>query len=209
MCNCKGKPFWHKLNEVVSRTINGDSTLEDYEKIMTRSIHVLPPNERIFFNDAIRLFATNKEVKEFNYQKLNELRQPVAYIPAYHNCSKAKSADAEMICGLEPYIILSIGSKVMLRSNLWVENGLVNGALGYVEDIIYEENHSPPDQMPRVIMVRFKNTPDLTYNNSGCIPIPPITKFWKSGNTNCSRKQFPLQLAFAITFAITIHKSQP
>lgn len=92
----------------------------------------------------------------------------------------------------------------MLRSNLWVENGLVNGALGYVEDIIYEENYSPPDQMPRVIMVRFENCCPSTYANSGCIPIPPITKFWKSGNINCSRKQFPLQLAFAIT----IHKSQ-
>lgn len=92
----------------------------------------------------------------------------------------------------------------MLRSNLWIEKGLVNGALGYVQDIIYEENHGPPDQMPRVIMVRFENYSHSSYENNGSVPIPSITKFWKSGNINCSRKQFPLQLAFAIK----IHKSQ-
>lgn len=192
------------FRDILDRISNGECTVEDYETLMTRSIQSLPLNERILFNDAIRLFATNTDVKEFNNQKLKELRQPIAYIPAYHNCSKAKLANAELLGGLEPFIILSIGSKVMLRSNLWVENGLVNGALGYVEDIIYEENYSPPDQMPRVIMVRFENCCPSTYANSGCIPIPPITKFWKSGNINCSRKQFPLQLAFAIT----IHKSQ-
>lgn len=54
--------------------------------------------------------------------------------------------------------------------------------------------------MPRVIMIRFENY--STYNNNGCLPIPPITKYWISENTNCSRRQFPLQLA------ITIRKSQ-
>ena len=53
-------------------------------------------------------------------------------------------------------------------------------------------------------MVRFENYFHSAYENSGCVPIPPITRFWKSGNINCSRKQFSLQLAFAIT----IHKSQ-
>ena len=172
--------------------------VQDYEILMTRSIQTFSQNERHFFNDAIRLFATNKNVKEFNHQKLKEFRQPVAYIPAIHNCSKAKSASAELSGGLEPFIILSIGSKVMLRSNLWVEKGLVNGALGYVEDIIYEENHGPPDQMPRVIMVHFENYFHSTYENSGCVPIPPVTKFWKSGNINCSRKQFSLQLALSL-----------
>lgn len=160
------------FRDILDRISNGECTVGDYEKLMTRSIQTLPLNECILFNDAVRLFSTNKDVKEFNNQKLKELCQPVAYIPAYHNCSKAKLASAEVSGGLEPFIILSIGSKVMLRSNLWVENGLVNGALGYVEDIIYEENFSPPDQMPRVTMVRFENYTHSTYDNSGCVPIP-------------------------------------
>ena len=54
---------------------------------------------------TMQLFATNKNVKEFNHQKLKEFHQPVAYIPAIHNCSKAKSASAELSGGLEPFII--------------------------------------------------------------------------------------------------------
>lgn len=35
----------------------------------------------------------------------------------------------------------------MLRNNLWT------GALGYVEDIFYEQKRKPPEQMLKAIMV--------------------------------------------------------
>ena len=49
--------------------------------------------------------------------------------------SKATSDDAG---GLEPVICIPHGARVMLSANLWVEVGLVNGALGTVEAICYE-----------------------------------------------------------------------
>ena len=45
---------------------------------------------------------------------MKELHQPVADIPAMHNCS----ATLEALGGFEPHLILSIGSKVLLCFNL-------------------------------------------------------------------------------------------
>ena len=60
------------------------------------------------------LYATNTVLNSFNFQKMKELHQPVADIPAMHNCS----ATLEALGGFEPHLILSIGSKVLLCFNL-------------------------------------------------------------------------------------------
>lgn len=86
----------------------------------------------------------------------------------------------------------------MLRRNLATQFNLVNGAIGVVTDIIIE----PGQDMPVIIMVHFENYNGPTIN--GSVPIAPFTATWTSGQTECSRLQFPLILCFAIT----IHKSQ-
>jgi ATP-dependent DNA helicase PIF1 len=91
----------------------------------------------------------------------------------------------------------------MLRANLWVEKGLVNGSLGYIRDIIYEPGTAPPNDVPLAIMVEFDNYSGPTIANN-LVPIPAILKSWKVNGRTCTRKQFPIQLAYAIT----IHKSQ-
>lgn len=75
---------------------------------------------------------------------------------------------------------------------------MINGATGIIEDIIYPFGCSPPNDIPKVIMVRFDkyNGPSI----NGCVPIPPKTVY---GN-KCSRTQFPLKLCWATT----IHQSQ-
>ena len=44
-------------------------------------------------------------------------------------------------------------ARVMLISNLWVEAGLVNEALGIVEAICYQNGGSP--DLPVAVMVKF------------------------------------------------------
>lgn len=44
----------------------------------------------------------------------------------------------------------------MLRANLWVEGGLVNGSLGTIKDIVYAAGGSPPE-LPFYILVEFDN----------------------------------------------------
>lgn len=63
----------------------------------------------------------------------------------------------------------------MLRQNLWVEKGLVNGAMGKVVDVLYDNENEPPNGYPSVILCEFEN-----YNGPQIIPdtnIVPLRTF--------------------------------
>ncbi len=123
--------------------------------------------------------------------------------------------------GLEPVVSLAKGARVMLTMNLWSSIGLCNGATGTVVDIIYQNNHQPPD-LPIAVIVEFENYrgPVFTENQPLCVPICPITVTSQTeieSTIVCSnmsnycteigfheRQQLPLRLAWALT----IHKSQ-
>ena len=53
-------------------------------------------------------------------------------------------------------LLIAIGEKVMLTSNLWTNAGLVNGALGVIQQIVYNPGSSPPEP-PTNVLVRFDN----------------------------------------------------
>jgi hypothetical protein len=57
--------------------------------------------------------------------------------------------------GLEPVVFLAKGARVMFTMNLWSSVGLCNGATGTFVDIIYQNNHQPPD-LPIVVIVEFE-----------------------------------------------------
>ena len=89
----------------------------------------------------------------------------------------------------------------MLTSNLWVDVGLVNGAMGTIQAICYRTG-GPPD-LPIAVMVRFDSYSGPTFPDS-TVPITPLLRTWSSSGGQCSRLQLPLKLAWAVT----IHKSQ-
>jgi ATP-dependent DNA helicase PIF1 len=108
--------------------------------------------------------------------------------------------------GLEAQLLLAKGSRVMLTANLWTKAGLVNGAMGTVQDILFE-GQGPPS-LPTAVFVKFEHYegPTITtLEGVNVVPIVPIKRIWegKSG-TVCSR----LQLALRLFWAITVHKSQ-
>ena len=97
----------------------------------------------------------------------------------------------------------------MLLKNLWVLRSLVNGSISTIDDIIQEEGADQRSDPPLAICVAFDGytRPTVLYHNDAGQPIVPIfrsTREFFKGNEACTRTQFPLNIAFAIT----VHKAQ-
>ncbi|KAJ5783506.1 uncharacterized protein N7518_009183 [Penicillium psychrosexuale] len=95
----------------------------------------------------------------------------------------------------------------MLLENLWTERGLYNGSFGTGEDIVWPPGTvDPRREPPSAILVRFDEytgrgiRPEI----SSAVPIVRSTREFFLGTIQCTRTQFPVMLAYAIT----VHKSQ-
>lgn len=108
------------------------------------------------FESATRLFYSNEQVANYNYDQLNKLKHPVACISARHSSSLAKNASPDDMSGLEPVVFLAKTAKVMLTMNLWSHVGLCDGATGTLCHIIYGNSHRPPN-LPVAVIIEFDN----------------------------------------------------
>ena len=153
------------------------------------------------FSTALHLHPTVEAVVEHNVARLHASGQPIATIKAIQTGPNAAKASSEDAGGLEPIICLARGARVMLTANLWVDMGLVNGAIGTVAAVCYSNGGAPP-HLPVAVMVHFDayQGPKLP---DGTVPITPLRRTWSTSGASCSRLQLPLKLAWAIT----IHKA--
>ncbi len=192
-------PTQVRFREVLSHLRDGSVTTADWEYLMTRTI--ARAHNVGQFSDAPRLYPTVEAVIEHNAKKLHDSGQPVAQIKAIHTGPNAAKAPPDDAAGLEPIICLAHGARVMLTSNLWVDAGLVNGAMGTVVHICYLSG-GPPN-LPLSVMIKFDHYSGPTLAN-GTVPIIPLRRTWITAGSTCSRLQLPLKLAWAVT----IHKAQ-
>jgi hypothetical protein len=164
------------------------------------------------FEDAIRIYALKDDVKAFNHYRLQQLRRPVLLVIASHTGgSAAEDANTDEGGNLHKDILISINARIMLRENLWVERILFNGSMGTVRDIVWEVGADYEKDPPLALLIDFddydQSAPSLvTDPESGrvLVPIFRVKRDWVKGTVHCTRTQFPL----AIAYAITIHKSQ-
>lgn len=194
-----------QFRECLTRVARGEITEADYQLLATR-FTVNNQNMVIQSRDVLRLISTNAEIEDFNLEKLRNLNKPVVRIQAVHNDPRAALVACDEARGLVPLLYLCEGAKVILRQNLFTSAGLCNGTIGEVISIIYEPCHdvSFNNQFPRCIMVKFENYSGPKYYGTNILPIRPETVAFKKGSNTFTRKQFPLQLAYAIS----IHRSQ-
>lgn len=110
------------------------------------------------WKDVLRLFPTNERVDDHNIVKLGSLWVPVAKVGATRKNLLGKSAGFECAQGLKQVIRLALGARVMLRINLWIERGLVNGALKTVMYILYDGGKRPPLQLWSSLIATLDHT---------------------------------------------------
>ena len=188
-----------RFREILLRLRDARSDEADWEHLMTQRDGQV--TNKLSFADALHLFPTVNSVAEHNLKKLHHNGQPVAAIRAVHSGPRADIASSDDASGLDPVVHIARGARVMLTSNLWVEAGLVNGAMGTVQAICYQTG-GPPD-LPTAVTIQFDSYSGPTLQD-GFVPIVPIRRNWMAGASLCSRLQLPLKLAWAIT----IHKAQ-
>ena len=193
-------PEQKRFRSLLLRLRDGETTVEDWKVLMSRTPTRV--NNLASFETALHLYPTVEAAVDHNVSKLHDTGKPIAVIKAIHTGGAyATKAPADDAGGLEAVTCLAESARVMLTSNLWVDFGLVNGAMGTIEAICYQTGGPP--SLPTAVMVRFDkyNGPSLP---NGVVPITPIRRSWSTSGAQCSRLQLPLKLAWAVT----IHKSQ-
>ena len=134
------------------------------------------------FANALHLHPTVEAVVEYNVTKLRDSGKQIATIKAVHtgvNASKAQPDDAS---GLEAVVCLAHLARVMLTNSLWVDVGLVNGAMGTIQAICYQTGGPPA--LPIAVMVRFDKYSGPTLHD-GTVPITPIRRTCTDTHFHC------------------------
>ena len=103
----------------------------------SRSYKTLEEDEKKeFWTKARYICALNRDLVPFNIERYEALNTPVAVVQAVNTGKGSSTAEPDTAGGLLNHIILAVGGKVVLKSKLWQEAGLVNGAEGVVKRIL-------------------------------------------------------------------------
>ena len=160
---------------------------------------------------------------KINVMKLERLsasrKVPILPLRAYHDKPregdgsevKADQLDADDFRGIVNELLVCEGARVLLTQNLWVEAGLMNGALGHVVGYMWPEGGDPHSKDPtlRSPLCVFVEFDDVKLGEGrSFFPDDPRRRNWvpifrqKVSSTvqeNVYRENYPLQLAWAMT----------
>lgn len=139
--------------------------------INSRSIRY---NQGSNFDNAPLIANTRADVQAYNVHQLISLNKPIARIPPKDLPSLSLN-NAAVETGLHDNLNLAIGCRVMLTTNLCVQAGLVNGALGTVNDIVYSQESNYPQDQPMFVLVKFDAVAGV-FGSKGGLPIIPIQR---------------------------------
>jgi hypothetical protein len=206
-----GRPSLEDINKLNERLIDQTVSGVSIEKAVD---HFLEVSQN--FPSIMCLFPKTEQVDQFNNCITKRLQISLRLINAIDSNYNSKlfqnrtnfqknkprvkvnskpKKKTNQTAGLETTLSIGKGSRIMLRRNLDVNLGLVNGAIGTVTDFVTMPND---DSQVLKIKIKFDNIAHEQYIDRFIADYEFQKRFY------VSRSQFPLSLAWAIT----IHKSQ-
>lgn len=163
---------------------------------------------------ALRIYPTNKQVHDHNELVLKKFERNARIytvkaqdriIDSTRNIEDVEleriiPADVNKTGGLPAELKIFTGAKVMLRSNVDVSKGLVNGAIGFIEEIIWPNYRRAQMYENDVPSVR------VNFGQIGVHQISPIAVQFPAKHSygTAERRMLPLVLSWAST----AHKMQ-
>lgn len=161
----------------------------DHFKIMMSKVLVRPSEDL----ETIRIYPLGLQVDEHNANVIKKYRAQGAEIYEIEAEDKILDSDENTLLPdetdyLPKKLEIFIGARVMLRSNISIEQGLVNGAMGNIIDLTWNDSDIP------YVAIEF--------DRIGSHIIYPKTALHDYGRVD--RKQLPLLLCYACT----VHKIQ-
>ncbi|THZ67222.1 hypothetical protein D6C85_07811 [Aureobasidium pullulans] len=172
-----------------------------------RSMALLSPADIRQFDDAIRIYNTNRQVDLLNHSRMRSANLPVLRIDATGSGQNWDQAASDESGELELTLFLSIGTRIMLIDNLSTATGAKNGTTGVVRHIEYATGKKPRQDLPQAILVELNGYTGPTIAIAGgynVVPIFPVTRRYIFKGVHCTRTQFPL----TISYAINVYSSQ-
>lgn len=192
------------LNSLRVRTID--------EQISNEALTVLRDCIREGPDDVLHVFSTNEEVNDFNIEKLQTCCSDLIEVEAEDfqkdkTTGRLKLREKPLITtktdGLSSSLLLAVNARVMLTRNVNVEDGLVNGAMGYISHFEFGKDHQRKHIHGVGVIFHSKEIGKLHGTNTphgNQIMIQRIQEDVKEKNTkNVVRHQFPLKLSWACT----------
>ncbi|KAH7014075.1 hypothetical protein B0J12DRAFT_551388, partial [Macrophomina phaseolina] len=127
--------------------------------------------------------------------------QPILSVNATHEGPLAEKASFDQAGNLHKQFPICVGARVMLLENIWTERGLVNCALGTVDNIIWpagtEDARASPSQALLIAFDEYGHEEDGPYlyrrvDRKPVVPIFRSSRDYFISNHPCKRTQFPI-----------------
>jgi hypothetical protein len=182
------------------------------EPISDEALATLQERIREGPDDVLHVYSTNEEANEYNLKMLNGSCEELLEVDA-KDYQKDKTTGKltlrdkpyiqARVDGLSPSLILAVNARVMLTRNVNVEDGLVNGAMGYISSFIFKNKHISNDM--EIVEVIFDScnvgkTQGKPSPKGIVVPIKRLEEdIHEKNRKSFIRHQFPLKLSWACT----------
>lgn len=197
----------------------GELTMQQLSILEDRRVPLIGPFDD---GEAVRIFPTTRLVDAYNAtmtEKLEKLTKvytinavDISLDPKTYGQKPREEfipEDPNKTGGIPNQLKLGVGSRAMLRRNINVNHGLVNGAMGVIRRIDWpalRRQQLEPGELPQAVFVEFDD-PSITGNLPGIgVRIEPCATEFDAlrGKGKIERRMFPLILCWAVT----VHKLQ-